>query len=599
MTLFGKLFGRTGHGAPLRLKSGDAFSACREKYGITAREGEIIRRLIEGKDNKGITEEFFISDHTVKNHIHHIYRKLGIKNRVQLIQCFRSALEEPGPAISKEMTAKPGFKKLLAPALIVALVALAAVAYRAVGPKRPSPPAPGQKRSIAVLPFVDLSQTKDYEYLCDGISETLINALTHNEGLWVPARTSAFFFKGKTQDIHDIGRKLGVDNVLEGSVQVSGDDLRITARIGNVRDGRQLWSEIFNRKMADLFAIQDDIARKIVEALKMTLLGEKPVQVIRRYTGNLEAYDHYMKGIYFYNKRGRDNLDKALGFFRAAIAIDPNYALAYAWIAETYTVIGSWAYLPPREAFAKAREAARIALKMDDSLAEAHSALADVTYLFDWDWNAAEAEFKEALARNPRYAVAHSSYAQFLACQGRFGQALEEHGRARELDPLSLMFRSTTGNTLGLMGQYDRSIDELNKVLEMDPDYRPAKEYLHQTYLRRSLAEGNYEEALRECREFEDSLGMGIVYAGMGRTAEGRKIAEEFITRSQRDLNDAYAAAILLIALGENDRGFRFLEKAYDYRSRKMVLLKTSPYFSAVRQDPRFLALLKKIGFED
>jgi tetratricopeptide (TPR) repeat protein len=351
--------------------------------------------------------------------------------------------------------------------------------------------------------------------------------------------------------------------------------------------------------MADLFAIQDDIAQKIVEALKITLLGEKPVQVIRRYTGNLEAYDLYMKGIYFYNKRGKENLEKALGFFRTAIDIDPNYALAYAWMAETYTVIGSWTFQPPREAFSKAREAAQKALNMDNSLAEAHSALADITYLFDWDWNKAEAEFKEALVCNPKYAIAHSSYAQFLACLGRFEEALKEHGQARELDPLSLMIRSTAGNTLGWMGQYDRAIDELNKVLEMDPHYGPAREYLHQTYLRRFLAEGNYEEALQECQKFDDSLGMGIVYARMGRIAEGQKIAEEFITQSQRDLNDAYSAAILLIALGENDRGFQFLEKAYDYRSRRMVFLKTSAYFDTVRKDPRFLALLKKIGLEN
>jgi len=599
MALFGKLFGRAGRGAPLRLKSGDAFAACQEKYGITAREGEIIRLLIEGKDNKAITGELFISDHTVKNHIHHVYQKLGIKNRVQLIQCFRAALEESGPATPGEMTAKLRRKKLIGPVLIAAFLVLAAVAFWLLGPKRSSAPPTGPKSSIAVLPFVDLSPAKDYEYLCDGISETLINALTHIDGLWVPARTSSFFFKGKTQDIPDIGRKLGVDHILEGSVQVSGDDLRITARIGNVRDGRQLWSDIFNRKLPDLFSIQDDIAQRIVEALKITVLGENPVQVIKRFTGNLEAYDLYMKGIYFYNKRGQENLEKALGFFRSATAIDPQYALAYAWIAETYTVIGSWSFLPPREAFSGAREAAEKALDLDSSLAEAHSALADVTYLFDWDWNKAEVEFKKALECNPRYAIAHSSYAQFLACLGRFEEALKEHELARELDPLSLMIRGTTGNTLAWMGQYDRAIDELNQVLELDPDYGPAREYLHQARLKRFLAEENYEEALQECQKSDDLLGMGIVYARMGRKTEGRIIADQYIVRSQKDLNDAYAAAVLLLALGENDRGFEFLERAYEYRSRRMVFLKTSPYFDTVRQDPRFLALLKKIGLEN
>ena len=219
-----------------------------------------------------------------------------------------------------------------------------------------------------------------------------------------------------------------------------------------------------------------DIARKIVGALKLTLYKEP---ALRRYTASLESYARYMKGIYFYNKRGQENLEKALGFFGSAIELDPKYALAHAWIAETYTVIGSWAYLPPREAFSKAREAALRALRIDDTLAEAHSALADVTYLYDWEWDKAEAEYERALAGNPNYAVAHSSYAQFLACQARFDESLEQHWRARGLDPLSLMIRSTMANTLVWMGRYDEAESELGQVLEMDPGYEPALEYLH------------------------------------------------------------------------------------------------------------------------
>ncbi|MCK7483735.1 MAG: hypothetical protein M0C28_47090 [Candidatus Moduliflexus flocculans] len=268
---------------------------------------------------------------------------------------------------------------------------------------------------------------------------------------------------------------------------MAGDDLRITARIESIRDGRQLWSEIFNRKMADLFAIQDDIAKKIAEALKLTLYKEP---VLRRYTLSLESYDRFMKGIFFYNKQGKENLEKALGFFGSAIELDPNYALAYAWVAETYTVIGSWGFLPPREAFSNAREAAVSALKMDETLAEAHSALADVAYLYDWEWDKAEAEYERALVSNPNYAGTHSSYAQFLACQARFDESMERHWRARGLDPLSLMIRSAMANTLIWMGQYDQAESELGKVLEMDPGYEPAQEFLHQARLRRSLLGG-------------------------------------------------------------------------------------------------------------
>jgi TolB-like protein/DNA-binding CsgD family transcriptional regulator/Tfp pilus assembly protein PilF len=593
MTLFTRMFGRDDPEAPLRLKDGDAFSLCLENYGITAREGEIVRLLIEGRTNEEIAARLFISNHTVKNHVHHVYQKLGIGNRVQLIQCFRSALEESGPPAPGPRAGRSRAARLLAPALIVSVVAALAAAFLLIGPGKRSPRVVAARRSIAVLPFADLSAAKDYEYLCDGISETLINALTNIDGLWVPARTSAFFFKGKARDLRDVGRKLGVEHVLEGSVQVAGDDLRITARIESVRDGRQLWSGIFDRKMADLFTIQDDIAEKVAEALKLTLYKEP---VLRRYTLSLESYDLFMKGIFFYNKRGRENLEKALGFFNSAIELDPKYALAYAWVAETYTVIGSWGFLPPREAFSNAREAALTALKMDETLAEAHSALADVAYLYDWEWDKAEAAFERALVSNPNYALTHSSYAQFLACQARFDESMERHWRARGLDPLSLMVRSAMANTLIWMGRYDQAESELVKVLEMDPGYEPAQEFLHQARLRRSLLGGDFESALEESRKAGDRLGMGIAYARMGNKPEALKIAEQFAAASPSDPNEAYTAAILLFALGEDDRGFELLDKACEFRSRRLVFLKTSPYFETVRQDSRFLALLKKVG---
>ena len=596
MALFARMFGRDDREVPLRLKDGDAFSLCLESYGITSREGEIVRLLIEGRTNEEIAALLFISNHTVKNHVHNVYKKLGIGNRVQLIQRFRSALEESGPPAPVARAGRSLGARLRVPALIVLVVAGLAAAYLLLGPGKRSPRAVASRRSIAVLPFVDLSAAKDHEYLCDGISETLIDALTHIDGLWVPARTSAFFFKGKARDLRDVGEKLGVEHVLEGSVQVAGDDLRITARIESVRDGRQLWSGIFDRKMADLFTIQDDIAKKIAEALKLTLYKEP---VLRRYTLSLESYDRFMKGIFFYNKRGRENLEKALGFFDSAIALDPKYALAYAWLAETYTVIGSWGFLPPREAFSRAREAALEALELDDTLAEAHSALADVAYLYDWEWDKAEAEYERALVGNPNYAVTHSSFAQFLACQARFDESMERHWRARGLDPLSLMIRSAMANTLIWMGRYDQAESELGKVLEMDPGYEPAKEYLHQARLRRALLGGDFAGALEESRQAGDRLGMGIAHARMGNRPEALKIADEYAAASESDPNEAYAGAILFFALGENDRGFELLDRACDFRSRRMVFLKTSPYFETVRQNPRFVALLKKIGLSN
>ncbi|MGB7297525.1 MAG: protein kinase, partial [Candidatus Aminicenantales bacterium] len=319
------------------------------------------------------------------------------------------------PLTSKEITVTFGLKKALLPIFGVLLLAIAAVVIRQVfAPQKNAAAAPISK-SIAVLPFEDLSQAKNNEYLCDGISETLINALTNIEGLWVPARTSAFSFKGKVQDIREIGQKLGVENVLEGSVQVAGDNLRVTARISNIQDGRQIWSEIYNRKMADMFAIQDDIAKAIVTELKIKLLGEESAPLVKNYTENLEAYRLYLLGRDLWNKRGETEVIKSIGYFEKAIEIDPNYALAYAGLGDAYAILGNNGFWLPEKAYPKAKEAALKALELDNNLAEAHTALAGIMRDNDWDFDNAEKELKLAIALNPNYATAHHFYAELLS----------------------------------------------------------------------------------------------------------------------------------------------------------------------------------------
>ncbi len=354
-------------------------------------------------------------------------------------------IPERKTSTSREITLKFSFKKLMAPVLIVAVILLAAAAYWLFIPKKHAPATLALKPSIAVLPFVDSSKAKDYEYLCDGISDTLINALTNIEGLWVPARTSAFFFKGKTQDIREIGQKLGVDNVLEGSIQVSGDNLRVTARISKVQDGRQVWSEIYNRKMADMFAIQDDIAKAIVSELKIKLLGEKGAPIVKNYTENLEAYRLYQLGRNFWNKRSREGLTKSIEYFKNAIEVDPNYALAYAGLGDAYYILGNNGFLPAEKAFPQAKAAALKALEIDDKLAEAHASLATIISDFDWDFVGAEKEFKLAIELNPGYATAHQYYAYHLSNLGRREEAMREIKIARNLDPLSPRISANVG----------------------------------------------------------------------------------------------------------------------------------------------------------
>jgi len=510
---------------------------------------------------------------------------------------------------SREITVKFSLKKLLWPGLAVILIITFGLVLWQVLRVKKAPPAaekspakiagfPDAKNSIAVLPFVDLSPAKEYEYLAEGIAETLINALSTIPDLRVPARTSAFSFKDKSADIKEIGQKLGVTTVLEGSIQVSRNRLRVTSQLININDGFHLWSEKYDRNMEDVFAIQDDIAQRIVGALKIKLLGERATQIIKHSTLNPEAYNLYAQGLYVYNRRGKENLEKAVEYLKRAIEMDPKYALAYAQLAETYAVIGEWGFLSPREAFPRAKEAAQKALEIDDSLAEAHCALAQVKYLFEWDWQSAEAEFKKSLSLNPNYAIGHMQYGEFLMCLRRFDEAVQEMKLAQRLDPLSLIIRIVGALPLEFSGQIDLAIAEYEDVLKMDPNFMPAQEYLYRALFLKYLAKGMYKEALEVSRKSNDQSRMALVYAKTGKTSEANKILESLIAGSEQQPVLSYYIAELFFALGVRDQGFQWLEKACEYRHRMLAFSKISPILDTVRDDPRFLAMLKKIGLE-
>jgi len=503
---------------------------------------------------------------------------------------------------SKEITVTLGLKKLLLPILGLAFLVIAAVVIWKILPKKEAAPAASVKKSIAVLPFEDLSQAKNNEYLCDGISETLINALTNIEGLWVPAQTSAFSFKGKTRDIREIGQKLGVDNVLEGSVQVAGDNLRVTARISNVQDGRQVWSEIFNQKMADMFAIQDDIAKAIVTALKIKLLGEKGAPLVKNYTENLEAYSLYLQGRNSWNKRGEENLTKSIEYFEKAIEIDPNYVLAYAGLGDAYYVLGENGFWPPEKAYPKARTATLKALELDDKLAEAHTTLASIMIDHDWDYVGAEKEFKLAIELNPGYATAHQWYATLFSILGRHEEAIREIKIARNLDPFSPRISASVGMYLYLARQYGQALEELNKALEVDPNHSAAHEFLGWTY----EAMGKYEEASKSYLRYIELLSGGVkdgeadlasCYALMGRREEARKMLNHIIEYSKGNYVSPVVIAWVFAALGEKGQTFAWLEKASRERDPGLTFL-NHHRFDPVRSDLRFTALLRKIGLE-
>jgi serine/threonine protein kinase/tetratricopeptide (TPR) repeat protein len=512
------------------------------------------------------------------------------------------AVPKRKPFTSKEITVKFQLKKLFIPGLAFVFLVLAAIIVGKIFLNKGAGPITPTKKSIAVLPFEDLSQAKNNEYLCDGISETLINALTNIEGLWVPARTSAFFFKGKTQDIREIGQKLGVDNVLEGSVQVAGDNLRVTARISSVQDGRQVWSEIYNRKMADMFSIQDDIAKAIVTALKIKLLGEKGGPLVKNYTENLEAYSLYLQGRNLWNKRGEADLIKSIEYFEKAIEIDPNYALAYAGLGDAYSILGDNGFWLPEKAFPEAKAAALKALEIDDKLAEAHTSLAAIMRDYDWDFVSAEKEFKLAIELNPGYATAHQWYAELLSHLGRLEEAIREIKVARNLDPLSPRISASVGFFLYFARRYGEALEELNKALEVDPNHSVTHELLGWVY----EVTGKYKDALK-CYRRAIELGgiskdpeadMASCYALMGKREEARKILDNLTEYAKGNFVSSVDIAFVFAALGENDQAFARLEKAFRERDPYLLDVRTYHRFVPLRSDPRYADLLRRIGLE-
>jgi serine/threonine protein kinase len=496
------------------------------------------------------------------------------------------------PFTSKEITVKFSLKKLLVPGLVTAvLIITAIIVIWRVFPHKAAAPSKSVKHSIAVLPFEDLSPTKDHEYLCDGIAETLINSLSNIKDLWIPARASSFSFKGRNLGIRQIGQHLGVDNLLEASVQVIGNRLRITPKIINVNDGFQIWSNQYDRQMEDVFAIQDEIAREIVKALKIKLLGEKEAPLIKSYTDNSEAYQAYLKGRFYWNKRTAEGMRKSIEYFEQAIEKDSSYALAYVGLADSYIILGEFSVLPAKEAFPKAKEAAVKALEIDDSLGEAHNSLAAVKRDFDWDWKGAEKEHKRAIELSPSYATAHQWYGEFLTIMGRFDEGLEEIKRAQALDPLSLIINAVGGWFFYFARDYDKGIDQCRKTLEMDPDFRPAHIYLMIFY----VSKGMYQEALREAQKTNNQATIASIYAGMNRQEEARRLLANILKHPQQSETDI---ATVYFRLGENEEGWKWLEKAYDERSYPLTWLKVAPLYDNIRSDPRFQAMLKKMGFE-
>jgi eukaryotic-like serine/threonine-protein kinase len=453
--------------------------------------------------------------------------------------------------------------------------------------------------SLAVLPFVNLSGDPEMEYLSDGITDTLINSLSQLRKLRVVPRSLTFRYKGREVDPQRVGSELNARAVLTGRVMQRGETLLIGTELMDVAKLSQLWGAQFNRKMADIFALQEEIAREISEKLRLQLTGDERKRLTKRATANKEAYQLYLKGRYWLEKGTPEGFNKAIEYFQQAIAIDPNYALAYSGLADCYTWLPALAFLPPKEAYPKAREAALKALQLDDRLAEAHTSLALVKAHHDWDWSGAEKEFQRAIALNPDYAMAHAWYGSTLGMTGRFEESIAEAKRALELDPLSHYVNSFLGVAFYHARRYDQAIEQFRKALDLDPNFSFAHSVLGLAYVYKSMyKEGiaELEKAVEIYRSHVSLMFLGRGYALAGRRAEAQKVLDQLNEFSKEKYVPAFRRAEIYVALGEKDKAFEWLQKAYEEHF--IMAIRVEPVYDPLRSDPRFADLLRRMNLQ-
>ena len=502
-------------------------------------------------------------------------------------------------------TVRPRLKlrrNLLIAAVILGLSLIFFYLWR--GRQAQSPSADFTVRTLAVLPFKPLVAGNRDEYLELGLADALITKFSNLKDITVRPTAAVLKYHDPQQDPVAAGREQRVEAVVEGRFQKVGDRIRLTVQLVRVSDGRPLWAEAFDEAFTNIFSIQDSISARVAEALTLKLSGDERKLLAKRYTNNPEAYQLYVKGRFFWNKRTEEGVKTAIEYFNQAVEKDPSYALAYGGLADSYSTLGIPEALlggmPPREVFPKAKAAAIKALEIDEALAEAHAALGHIHLTYDWDWQAAEKDFNRAIALNPNYATARFWHAISLSIMGRGEESPSEMKRAQELDPLSLIIGTNVGRSLYYRRQYDRAIEQCRKTLDMDPNFAPAR-YLLALILNQ---EGRYEEAIAEL-ERVDALSrghplvlaaLGQVYATSGRRAEARRALDQLQEMARQRFVSPYHVAHVYAGLGEKEEAFIWLEKAFAARAIAPSSLKSDPAFDRLRSDSRFMDLLGRMN---
>jgi TolB-like protein/Tfp pilus assembly protein PilF len=455
--------------------------------------------------------------------------------------------------------------------------------------------------TLAILPFFNASSDPNMEYLSDGITESIINSLSQLPQLKVRALATVFRYKAAALDPQEVGRALGVRAVMIGRVLKLGQSLVIRAELVDVEDGSQLWGDQYQRKSSDILSVQEEIAREVSEKLRLRLSGEQKERLTKRFTEDTEAYELYLKGRYSWNKRTNEELKRAAGYFRQAIAKDPNYSLAYVGEADCLILLALFGTDHPRLTMPQARESAMKAIHLDHTHGEAYASLAQISFLYDWHWVEAEREYQQAIQLSPTYPTALQWRGEYLASMGRLDEGLADLKRARELDPLSLIINTNLGLTYYWARQYDLAIEQLESAIELEPNFFRAHLHLGMVYERKLM----YREAiaqLEKARRINENpftlAGLGHAYASFGKIAEAEKLLKRLLKLSQDRYVSPATIAVLHAGFEDHvDQTLEWLEKAYEERDGLLVWLKVWPIFDRFRSDARFVALLRRIGF--
>ena len=455
-------------------------------------------------------------------------------------------------------------------------------------------------KSIAVLPFDNLSRDPDNAYFAEGVQDEILTRLAKVADLKVISRTSTQKYKSAPDNLRDIAKQLGVSNILEGSVQKAADQVRVTVQLINATNDAHLWAETYDRKLTDIFTVESEIAKTIADTLRAKLTGSEERMMSKKPTANPEAYEFYLKGRFFWNKRTGVDLRKAIDYFNQAVAKDPSYALAYAGLADACVLLSGFGAASPKDSLPQAKAAAEKALELDSTLGEAHASLAQALLAYDFDFAGANREFQHAIELNPNYATAHHWYGEsVLTPLGQFEDGVAELKRALQLDPLSVIINADVGTVLTSARRYDEAIEQLRRTLEMDPSFYYAHYNLGEALEMKGLTENAIAEYQRAIALNDDPVPqalLGHLYAKIGKKNEARQILQQLHESSKQHYVSPYLFAMIHIGLGEKDRAIDFLEKTYEDRDGySIAFIKVDPFLDPLHGDPRFEALVQKV----